>query len=212
VTTMSNSALSIHLLTVGEMGTNCYIIADEGSGQALVVDPADSGDTINQYLLDHHFLPAAAILTHGHFDHCLGLLELQLAWNIPCYLHPADLFLVRQAQKSAAHWLGHRIDPIPLPQRELHEGQTFTLGRTSLEVWHTPGHTPGSVCLRADDWLMTGDTLFAEDLGKADHGYSNDEDLARSLARISTLNDDLLILPGHGESSRLGDIRLLFGS
>ena len=85
--------LKIEILVLGELQTNCYLVFDEKSRQALIIDPADSGDTINQTLLDLQLKPHAIILTHGHFDHVLGLLEVKLAWNIPIYAHSADLFL-----------------------------------------------------------------------------------------------------------------------
>jgi len=91
-------------LTVGDLATNCYLVTDEGTGKTLIIDPGDEADFISTTLLEKRLIPKAIILTHGHYDHCLAVLELKLNFNLPIYLHEADLFLYQKAHTSASYW------------------------------------------------------------------------------------------------------------
>lgn len=142
----SMSELQIKTFNLGELQTNCYIAWCSDTNAAVVIDPADSGDVLSEFLLEQQLQLEVILLTHGHFDHCLGLLELSLNFAVPSFLHPADLFLIKGAQKSAEHWLKHSVDPVPTPTNNLHESTLISFGNCSLKVLETPGHTPGSVC------------------------------------------------------------------
>jgi glyoxylase-like metal-dependent hydrolase (beta-lactamase superfamily II) len=203
--------MTITPLVVGDLRTNCYVASDEATGQCLIIDPADEADFISTTILEKKFTPTAIILTHGHYDHCLAALELKLNFNIPIYLHQADLFLYKNADKSAKFWSSSlrggnptrqshtkifRLPPIDL---YLENNQTITFGDSHLDVIHTPGHTPGSVCLYCDPSLFTGDTVFADGVGRADHSYSSKSDLKKSLQTLAKLKDNSIIYPGHEE-------------
>jgi len=169
----------------------------------LIIDPGDEADYISTEILRLKLVPQAILLTHGHFDHVLGCLELKLNFNLPIYLHQADLFIYKNAPRSAAHWLGQSVDPVPQPDFFLTDKQTINFGLDKITVIHTPGHTPGSVCFYLSNYLFTGDTLFADEPGRADHTYSNKDDLQSSLQKIYAFPPSIEILPGHGKNELL---------
>jgi len=189
--------MNIIPLVVGSLSTNCYLIA---SGEdCVIIDPGDDADFISTTILERKLHPQAILLTHGHFDHCLAALELKLNFNLPIYIHREDEFLYRSADKSASHWTGIKSFKLPPPDFYLSDKQKLTFGDLSLDVIHTPGHTPGSVCFRTNNHLFTGDLLFAQGVGRTDFSYSDHKKLLSSLEKIKVLSDDLLIYPGHEE-------------
>ena len=193
--------MKIETLTLGELATNCYLLWEETSGEALIIDPADSGETIVSRVLELQLIPTAIVLTHGHFDHVLGLLEVKLALDLPVYLHPGDNELLSQAGASARHWLKRAVDPVPAATHTLTEGHQLSLGGVSFEVLETPGHTPGSICLYsvAEKIIFTGDTLFKEGVGRTDFSYSSPLALEKSLQRLANDCRGYSALPGHGD-------------
>lgn len=200
--------MNLQTFILGNLQTNCYLL-DNGQ-EALIIDPADDGDFLNEELSRQNLSLKAVLLTHGHFDHCLGLLSLATAWpKLPIMLHSADNFLITQAQNSARHWMDREIDPVPKANQALSDGQIIKLGKETLKVIHTPGHTPGGIALLSEKqdndetYLFTGDTLFADGVGRTDFAYSNHQDLLKSLSKLKKLKKDgvySLALPGHGRS------------
>lgn len=182
-------------LVLGDLDTNCYLVFDEKVREALIIDPADSGETINQTILDLQLKPQAIVLTHGHFDHVLGLLEVKLAWNIPIYMHSADLFLLKDTPKSAQYWLKRKVDPVPPADFFLDKQTNFQFSTINFQLMHTPGHTPGSICLYNHDVIFTGDTLFKNAIGRTDFQYSDPQTMQKSLQKIFQLPKKLNCLP-----------------
>jgi glyoxylase-like metal-dependent hydrolase (beta-lactamase superfamily II) len=173
---------------------------------------------ISEHLLELQLNLEGIVLTHGHFDHCLGLLELMMNFEVPVYLHPADRSLIENARQSAEHWLRHTVDPVPVPQTELFSKEKISFGECSLTVIETPGHTPGSICLynapaakiSGNDGsypgqrvLFTGDTIFKEGMTRTDFRYSDIMQLHASLAKLQKLPPDTLVLAGHGSPAYL---------
>jgi hydroxyacylglutathione hydrolase len=195
--------LQVETLTLGELATNCYIAWCPRTLQAVIIDPADSGDFISERILALQVQPIAILLTHGHFDHVLGLLEVKLNFEVPIYLHPADNTLLANVRASTQHWLHRDPGPIPIADATLKANQRLKIGNESLEVMLTPGHTPGSVCFYNKELIFTGDTLFADGVGRTDFAYSNPSELKKSLQKIVALPAHLPIYPGHGDSTRL---------
>lgn len=197
--------LTIHTFPVGQMQANCYIIVDEESRDAIIVDPGDDG----QFLVDRiHSLdvhPTHVVATHGHFDHIMGVVDVQLAFSIPFLMHKDDQFLLDRMQSSAAHFLGISVtSPAPKMTLSLHDADTIKLGTHALEVIHTPGHTPGSISLVFPEHtrMIVGDTVFAHGgVGRTDFSYSRGEDLLASLKRILSYPLETQLFPGHGEET-----------
>lgn len=185
-------------LTVGPLQTNCYIVTKDN--KTIIIDPGDEGDFISQTIIENNLNPVAIILTHGHFDHCLGTLPLKLNFPVPIRLHQKDLFLYKQANRSAKHWTGSAGDPLP-PVDNLITNKTQEI--FFLKVIETPGHTPGSICLyyqnHSSRTLFTGDTLFADGIGRTDLSYSSEEDLQKSLKKLNKLPKEITIYPGHNQ-------------
>lgn len=201
--------MEIICLPVGDLTTNCYLITDEATQKTIIVDPGDEGDFISTTILEKRLIPQAIILTHGHYDHCLAVLELKLNFNIPICLHPNDFFLYEKANLSAKHFSHISIPKLPKIDKSLNDQEIITFGESHLQIFHTPGHTPGSCCFVSHptaNSIFTGDTLFATGVGSADHSYSSKADLQKSLKKISAicnLRSDTSIYPGHEETGVL---------
>lgn len=177
-------------LPVGQMAANCYIVGN------VIIDPGDDAEYIMSHCREH---PTLIIATHGHFDHIMAAFAIQKTYNIPVYLHANDIFLVKRMRESAKHFLGITTDPPPdiTPMTsDVYAG---------FRVFHTPGHTPGSICLVGEGMIFTGDTIFADGaVGRTDHSYSSPDDLHTSITTILELPADTIIYPGHGEPSTVG--------
>ena len=198
-------------LTVGQMQENCYLVFDNVSKDALIIDPGDDADYIERIISDHSLTPKLILATHGHFDHCMAVLELKLAYKIPFFINFKDKFLIKNMSSSARHFLGIDAGPPPEVDANLIEGKSFRIGKSSLKVMETPGHTPGSVCLydQIAKRLYTGDTLFAEGgIGRTDFKYSSQENLVASLEKIFKLPNPTEIYPGHGRPSTLEEEKI----
>ncbi len=184
-------------LVVGSMATNCYLVGDS------IIDPGDDAE----YIMAHQKKPSLVVATHGHFDHVMAAWAICLAYRIPFALHGADEFLLSRMQESAKHFLHlGAVDPPPKITRYLRDGEKIG----DLTVFHTPGHTPGSICLVGEGVIFTGDTIFAGGaVGRTDFSYSSLADLKKSLQKIFSLPSDTAILPGHGTETSVGaEIRL----
>ncbi len=202
-----NPELLIKHLLVGQMQTNCYLVIDQHAKEAVIIDPGDDGGYISNTLSDLGVTPTQIIATHGHFDHILATRELQLAFQIPFKVHAADEFLVNRMQQSAAFFLKIQItDPPPRINSCIKAGAVISVGDYKLQIFETPGHTPGSICLYTSDAgiLFSGDTLFAHGgVGRTDFEYSSLQNLQTSLRRILSYPAETVIYSGHGSSSTI---------
>ena len=193
--------MKIQRYVLGELATNCYLLIDEGSGEAAVIDPADDAETLRRAVESAGATLRYILLTHGHRDHTLAAPEFhELFPDAAVYIHAAD--------KVAVGTYSHPMDELIGGALKFYgEGDTLPLGGLTVEVLHTPGHTGGSVCLRCvqDDRrvLFTGDTLFAGSMGRIDLPGAQPERMMPSLARLKQLDGDYDVLPGHGETSTL---------
>lgn len=178
--------MNIKLMQVGEIGTNCYLLEDEDTRSAAIIDPGGEAQGILDQAKADGVQVKAILLTHSHYDHTGAVRELREALpGVPVYLHPAD-----------AAQLGTAVMPPIGETLSYQEGDTVPVGNLTVQVLHTPGHTPGGVTLRVEDVLFTGDTLFQGSMGRTDLGGSYTEIMA-SLKRLGQLEGDLQVLPGH---------------
>ena len=193
--------MEISVLRLGQIGTNCYIFREDGSKTCGIVDPGDQGEMVTAWLKGRELEPEAVLLTHGHFDHILGIPGLRKEWpSLPVYCHPADL-----GEDDVTLTFGQRFPTVRsfgniTPYQE---GDVITVAGCQIEVLETPGHTPGSVTLRAGEVLFTGDTLFAGSMGRTDLPGGDEGQIMKSLKRLYELEGDYQVLPGHEEQSTL---------
>lgn len=191
----------LETIPVGMIQANCYILGDEETREAVVIDPGGDTPVILRALEARKLNPTAILATHGHFDHVEGLASLKRAIGTPIYLHQGDLPLV-QGMTGQGLLFGVRVEAAPAPDRLLEEGDRVAFGTLSLEVLHTPGHSLGSVSYLIDKSVFVGDLLFAGSIGRTDLQGGDYQTLLQSVrTKIFTLPDDTVIYPGHGPAS-----------
>lgn len=194
----------IRSIAPASFASNCYLIVEDA--HALVVDPAVSISAILSALGEQNAVCDGIVLTHGHFDHILSLDELRRAFpDAPVYIHKEDASFLGDADKNAYAFFFREDRTWAPANRLLNDGDEISLGGQSIRVLHTPGHTPGSICLRCgEDDLITGDTLFDGNYGRYDLWGGSLDALIDSMHRLATLPEQLTIYPGHGGTGTLG--------
>ncbi len=196
--------MKVITLSVGELDTNCYILYDETTSKALVVDPGDEASRILAALMDKQLHVEAVVLTHGHFDHMMAARAVCDATGAPLCAAAAEADTLADAQSnlSAMFYTGQGVTLTA--QRPLRDGDVLSIGGERLTVLSTPGHTPGCICLLGEGLLVAGDTLFAGSIGRLDFPGGDAQAMMTSLARLVTLSDDLAVYPGHGPATTIG--------
>jgi len=193
--------MKIECLSLGPLGTNCYVVGCEATAKGFIVDAADEPQRILRVIDDNGLQMEAIFQTHGHPDHTAALAEVAAATGADIYLHPAEVAMLDTFAGSLRQMFGDVA--WPLAHCTYEEGDVISVGELRVQVLHTPGHTPGSVCLLVDEVLFSGDALFAGGVGRWDLPGGDWEALARSLKRLATLPDATEALPGHGPASTI---------
>lgn len=200
-------------------GTNCYVVAPGPGEQAVVVDPGiDVVDQLDDVLREHRLQPVAVLLTHGHIDHTFSVTPVCGARGIPAYLHPGDDHMLADPMSGispdARAMFGGRLQwTEPDDVKPLADGDTMSLAGLEITVDHAPGHTPGSVAFRVPHHevpqvMFSGDLLFAGSIGRTDLPGGDTDQMMASLARtVLTLDDAVVVLPGHGPQTTVGQER-----
>lgn len=183
--------MTIHSLPLGMLQTNCYILAN--GDRCLVIDPGDEPEKVLSFLERQGLTLEAILLTHGHFDHVGAVKTLAAETDCRVFLCEKDLALPGAMTKGPLFYTDTYGD-----------GDQLTLADMTFTVLHTPGHTPGSVCLRFGDTMFSGDTLFCGSIGRTDFPGSSWADMNASLLRLKELEDTLTVCPGHGEATTMG--------
>lgn len=203
--------IQIKTWTVGPFAENPYLIACTSTAQAILVDPGDKGPELWQAVVDQGVSLVAIVLTHAHLDHVGAVEYVRGRAGVPVYLHAADAPLLA-AVAQQARLFGLEAAPVAPAERTLADGDTLDVGRIRFGVLHTPGHSPGSVCLYAEQekLLIAGDTLFRRGFGRTDLPGGDADALVRSIeTQLWPLPDDVRVLPGHGSQTTIGEERRL---
>lgn len=196
-------------IVVGALGVNCSILGCNETREALVVDPGADAERILAAVAKHGLRVTTVVNTHGHFDHVGGNRRVLEATAAELLIHEADAPYLQRAVVTAARY-GVTAEDSPPPSRFLTDGMTISFGRKSLQVLHTPGHTQGGCCLHlaSEGMVITGDTLFADSVGRTDlPGGSHEQLIASIRGKLLTLPDETKVYPGHGPSSTIGHER-----
>lgn len=196
--------LDIEILQLGMLETNCYLVSDTAGGECIVVDPADDAGYILSVAEKSGMHIISIVLTHGHYDHIGALEALARATGCGVHIHPEDASMLTDAGRNFSSLLGSpavytgQIIPIK-------DGNSLSVGTRKLRVIHTPGHTPGGICLAGADFLISGDTLFEYGVGRTDLPGGSSEQLKASIInKLFRLPDDVVVFPGHGNPTTIG--------
>ncbi|MEG0641241.1 MAG: MBL fold metallo-hydrolase [Clostridium sp.] len=190
----------IEVFPAGPFDANCYIVGDQNTKKGFIIDPSGKPDEIlklvNKLELNIEFI----ILTHGHGDHFTGAYKVKKELGVPLYVHSQDVYLVEGETREIIPILKNMT--LVDVDNTVSEEDTFTVGELNIEIIETPGHTMGGICIKIDNCVFTGDSLFLRSIGRCDIGRGSQESLISSLKnKILTLPDDTLLYPGHGPST-----------
>lgn len=200
--------LTAHRIVTGPWKENCYIVWGE-TKNALIIDPGDDFPVIEQYVTDHQLTVLAILNTHAHYDHLGAVQDCKERYSAPFYLHRADNKLLRAANFYRQLFLGEQVIRIPEVDADLAENPVLEFADFSVEVIHTPGHTPGGVCFWINGQvLITGDTVMSKSIGRTDlPGGSRAELLGSIDGLFARFADETVIHPGHGSSEPIGTVK-----
>ena len=203
---MEDLKMLINSLKVGPISANCYIIGDSESKDGAIIDPGDEFERILKIVRDTDLTIKYIIGTHGHFDHIGAVGPLKEILNSTFLLHKKDNFLIKTGPQLALSW-GLQIPPIPDIDKFIEQDDTISLGKYMLQFIHTPGHTPGGICIyiKSENILFSGDTLFCGSVGRTDFEGGSMEELLTSIkTKLFTLPEDTVVYTGHEQKTSIG--------
>ncbi|HAJ56945.1 MAG TPA: MBL fold metallo-hydrolase [Candidatus Omnitrophica bacterium] len=190
--------MKIYKVIVGTLATNCYVVASEKKG-AFIIDPGDDAPKIREVLSAQKLEPRFIVNTHGHIDHIKANAEL----GLPVYVHESEEEMIACPEKNIMTTFFGTFSPVR-PARLLKDADELELDELTFKVLHTPGHTRGCICLLGGGVLFSGDTLFRDGVGRTDLPGASHELLLLSLEKLSGLNKDMRVYPGHGPETTIG--------
>lgn len=194
--------MELAILKRGMFASNTYILWQDGEG--AVIDAGNPAKDILNVLKGNNINLKYIILTHGHIDHILSVDEIKNEAGGKVVIHKDDAIgLVNPDYNGSKTFFGESIAFNPADVM-VNDGDILYLGGNQLNIIHTPGHSPGGICIKAGDWVFTGDTLFFRSIGRTDIGGDYDELIKSAREKLFTLDDSLIVYPGHGRSSTIG--------
>jgi len=197
----------IHTLVVGELQTNCYIV--QSAGQAIIVDAGGEPERIQRFIKGIKVVATSIVATHTHFDHVLGVNDVRKAIKTRFLIHPEDLPMLESMQIRVRQFMGFEVPPPPRVDGYVRDGDVLGVGDETLRVLHTPGHSPGSISLAGDGYVLTGDALFNQSIGRTDLLGGDLKTLLNSIKeKLFKLDDETIVYPGHGPETTIGDEKL----
>jgi glyoxylase-like metal-dependent hydrolase (beta-lactamase superfamily II) len=199
--------VKVETITVGAFQENAYLIVDDQSNRAVIVDPGGESERLIDAIDASGATLEAIWVTHAHVDHVGAIAAIRRKWDVPIYLHPLDRRLYEAASRQAEVY-GLPFEEPPPPDREFAEGQNVKVGNTEMRVMHAPGHAPGHVVIHGDGIALVGDCIFAGSIGRTDLPFSNPPQLAATLEKLAALPADTVVYPGHGVETTIGEERL----
>ncbi|MCB5271944.1 MAG: MBL fold metallo-hydrolase [Candidatus Cloacimonetes bacterium] len=184
--------------------TNTWLIWDETTKQALLIDPSAPDSSLLELIQEHGLKVQGIVNTHGHGDHIGGNSYFQEALACPIMIHEADQKMLVDNKKNLSEFMGTPLK-LEAADRLLKDGDILTLGTHDLKVIHTPGHTPGGICLLSGKFLISGDTLFEMSIGRTDFPRGSHDEIIDSIKnKLFILPDDTVVFPGHGPRTTIG--------
>lgn len=184
------------------MAVNTYIVYNEETKKGVVIDPSFNPQVVIDCINEEDIEIEAILLTHGHFDHIAGVDAVRKQFGVPVYIHADDADMLFSAEKNHSSMAGARIETDPA-EHTFKSGDMLEFAGMKFGVLGTPGHTMGSVCFLTDDMMFAGDTLFYMSIGRTDLGGSDPRKMQESLEILRKIPEDLIVHPGHGQSSSL---------
>lgn len=198
----------IEKLEPQSFASNCYILADESKNEGIIIDPGGGADEILKRVEDLGLEIKLILITHGHPDHIGALREVKEATNAEVAIHSEDAMFLQARRPPGGPAFGFSLRAPPPPDRLLKGGDSIDIGDLHFLVLHTPGHTPGGICLLGEGVVFTGDTLFNSGIGRYDMPGGNGRQLVDSIhTKLMVLPDDTVVYPGHGPQTTIGTER-----
>jgi len=194
-------------MPAGVYAANCYIVFSEKTQKGIIIDPGGDVEDLINVINEKHIELEYIVLTHGHGDHIGGVKELKNKYNIPILIHGDDIELIQDGKKNLSNIMAMGSIEF-IADKILKDGDIIEFGDISALVLHTPGHTKGGICLKIDNYIITGDTLFKGSIGRTDLLGGDYEELINSIkTKLLVLSDETIVLPGHGQPSSIGKER-----
>ncbi len=185
----------------GLLHNNNYVLIDEITKEAILIDCTKSDDDIMEYIISQNAKLKYILLTHGHYDHIMGLTYYKNKYDIDFWIHKDDAILIENLKSFTR--LKDPITDTPKINNTFDETKIFNLGNKEIKVIHTPGHSKGSVCFLIDNFLFSGDTMFYETHGRTDLYGGNYNEILQSLKTLLKLPKNTIVYPGHGEATTI---------
>lgn len=197
----------LETLALGWFAANCYIVGCPATREGMIIDPGDEPERILEAVQRLKITVRCIVNTHGHADHIGANRDVKDATGAPVCIHRLDAPLLADPARNLSAWAGDPLAPVA-PGRLLEDGDLVEVGQLRFRVLHTPGHTPGGICLAGEGVVFSGDTLFAGSVGRTDFPGGSHGALIRSIReKLLLLPDDTVVYPGHGPSTTIGEER-----